>query len=51
MKTVMINEYTKVEIEGNMVQYFELMGNRWVAYGPAERWSTELIKEEFKELN
>lgn len=47
MRTVIIDEITKVEINGNMVQYFELMGNRWVALGSAERWSDELIAEEF----
>lgn len=47
MRTVIINEITKVEINENMVQYFEMMGNRWVALGPAERWSDELIAEEF----
>ena len=47
MRTINIDEYTKVEINGNMVQYFELMGNRWVGLGQAERWSDELIAEEF----
>lgn len=48
MRTIIINEYTKVEIsKDNMVQFFELMGNRWIALGNAEMWSEELINEEF----
>lgn len=43
----MINKYTKVEINGNEIQFFELMGAKWVALGDAEIWSEELIKEEF----
>lgn len=46
--TIMIDEITKVEIDGAMVQYFEKMNGRWVGLGPAERWSEELIKEEFE---
>lgn len=47
-RTVMINEYTKVEIVNEeTVQYFELIGNRWVALENPERWSKELISEEF----
>lgn len=43
--TIMVDEYTKFEINGNTVQMFEQMGNRWVTFGPAENWSDELIEE------
>lgn len=46
--TVILSEIHKVEIKNNMVQYFELMGDRWVALGPAERWAEEYIREEFE---
>lgn len=47
-RTIMIDEFTKVEItDNNMVQYFELMGSRWVSLGEPEKWSDELIAEEF----
>lgn len=46
--TIIINEFTKVEITNdNMVQYFEFMGNKWTALGEPERWSKEMIAEEF----
>lgn len=45
-RTIMVNEWTKIEItDEEMVQYFEKMGGRWVALGPAESWSKELIDE------
>lgn len=48
MRTIEINEYTKVEITSeNIVTYYELMGSRWVALGNGERWSQELIDETF----
>ena len=43
--TIMVNEYQRCEIEGNMVNLFELMGERWVPLGPTECWSDELIAE------
>ena len=47
-KTVFLSEFLKVEISpDNIVQYLELMGNRWVRLGSAERWDNNLIAEEF----
>ena len=45
--TIILNDIHKVEIKNNMVQYFELMGRRWVALGSPEKWSDDLIKYEF----
>ena len=39
----------KYEINGNMVQFFELMGNRWVSFEAPECWSEELIRELIEE--
>lgn len=49
MRTILLDGYTMVTIEDNMVAYFELMGDRWVSLGPAERYSDEMIAEEFGE--
>lgn len=47
---VMINDWTKYRIVEKEnwceVTHYELMGGRWVALGPAENWSKELVKEE-----
>lgn len=52
MRTVMQSEYNKVVIipvteDTVMVHFYELMGNRWVELGPAERYDKELADEEF----
>lgn len=45
-RTIMVTDWKKIEItDEELVQYFEKMGNRWVALGSAERWSKELIDE------
>lgn len=46
-REVIIDSIHKYEINGNMVSFYELMGNRWVMLGTPERWSDELIYEEF----
>ncbi len=43
--TIMLNDYQKWEINGNMVNFFELLGGNWVALEPAECWSDELIQD------
>lgn len=45
MKTILINECHKYEINGDEVQFFEKMGERWVPLGNAEKWSDELIAD------
>lgn len=43
------NAWSKVEAveigDGFLVSFFEKMGERWVALGPAELWSADLVAE------
>lgn len=44
-ETIQTDEIHRYTINGNRVQFFELMGDRWVALGDPETWDASLIDE------
>ena len=48
-KEFSLSAWSKVEVveseNGFLVSFFEKMGEKWVALGPAELWSADLVAE------